>query len=285
MTHWPQQAEEALPLSQQALDRLTAYRADLLAAGMLEPGKRQSKTWQWRFYRPLKEDTAFVVNLQAQDDHLDIVYGCASAAFTRMDGNEDFLADYGIADDDITLREKVSVACAADEERAAEAIGAMYARCAPLDKDALLALAKEKRREFLNQIALRLKPLKFKKKGNTWTRELEDGYYVMFNAQKSSYADTYYFNVYIGRTGTLQYGDCYAARIAPQENLPLDWQCFPREELAWFLDQEMTPLMEKIVRTPLKELGRWPVIWRDCTCERKACPVCWVEKNVWEAKA
>lgn len=285
MTYWPQQAEEALPLAQQALDRLTAYRASLMAAGMLEPRRRQSKVWQWRFWRPLREDTAFVVNLHAQDDHLDIVCGCASTAFVRMDGSEDFLMDQGIADDDITLREKIRVACTADEERAAEVIGGMYARCAMLDKDALLAMAKEKRRAFLNQFALRLKPLKFRKKGNTWTRDLEDGYYVMFNAQKSSFGDTYYFNVYIGKTGTMRYGDCYAARIAPQEDMPLDWQCFPEEELAGFLEQELTPLMEKIVRTPLKELGRWPLIWRDCTCERKQCPVCWVEKNLWEAKA
>ena len=152
------------------------------------------------------------------------------------------------------------------------------------EKDELLNHAKEKRREFIQQIAVKLKPLGFKKKANTWTRTLDGEYYVMFNAQKSAFSDEYYFNVYIGKNGTNEYGDCFHTRVAPQGMSPMDWQALSRDEFEIFLDRTVVPALEQIIKTPLQELGKIPSYWNGCPCKRNKCQNCWMEKNLWEAK-
>ena len=47
----------------------------------------------------------------------------------------------------------------------------------------------------MKRLADAFNPLGFKKKGTVWTKNLLDGGYIEFNAQKSMYADVFYFNV------------------------------------------------------------------------------------------
>lgn len=145
-------------------------------------------------------------------------------------------------------------------------------------------LIKEKRKQFINQIAVKLKPLGFKKKATNWTKSLDTNYYVMFNAQKSAFADEYYFNIYIGKNGTDDYGDCYYTRIAPDSKYPLDWQTISKEDFDLFLDDTAVIVLQDIINTPLKILGKRENVWCGCTCNRKKCAECWVEKNLWEAQ-
>mgnify|MGYP003305324356 CR=1 FL=1 len=93
----------------------------------------------------------------------------------------------------------------------------------------------------------------------------------MFNAQKSTYSDEYYFNVYIGKNGTNDYGDCYYTRIIPYDMCPMDWQALSNEEFESFLDQMVLPFLNIIIDTPLNALGKNSSYWSGCYCERTKC--------------
>ena len=280
-----QHSSDAKPLSAEMQARMSRYRAGLLTFGMQEPCKYESSVWHWRFFKPAAEWTAFVVNLSGNDEFIEIVYGYASTAFTRFAGDENALLERGVPDTEITLREKLIIRDEKDEEAARRQIADLYNRLSQMPKDDLLNASKAKRKAFLQQIALALKPLGFHKKANTWTLPLEKEYSLMFNAQKSTFSDEYYFNVYIGRNGSSRYGDCFSARVALQERFPVDWQSLSPQELASFLNHTVVPTLESIIRTPLKELGAIPAYWFGCHCDRQACDDCWMQKNLWEAKA
>ena len=148
----------------------------------------------------------------------------------------------------------------------------------------MLLFAKEKRKAFIQQIQAKLKPFGFRKKANTWTRSLTETYYLMFNAQKSAFSDEYYFNLYIGKNGTNDYGDCYFTRLAPNGMCPMDWQALNKEEFDFFLEKSVVPELEKIIGTPLEALGQMPRYWSGCHCNHEKCGSCWMQKNLWEAK-
>lgn len=277
-------AEDSKPLSDEIQIKMQQYREKLLDCGMLEPTKAESSVWHWRFYKPVTELTAFIVNLKGNDQAVEVVYGYASTAFTRMAGDEEYLIRWGLSDENINIREKVVLCEEADEADAAKRIEEMYRKYLTVEKDALLVCAKEKRKAFIQQIAVKLKPLGFKKKANSWKRPLESDYYTMFNAQKSMYSDEYYFNIYIGKEGTNHYGDCYYTRVTSEGMFPLDWQALSKAEFDSFLTDTVVPTFERIIQTPLQELGKIPQFWSRCDCDRKKCEQCWMEKNMWEAK-
>lgn len=262
--------------------KMDAYRRKLLTAGMREPTKWENSGESMRFYRPATALTAFVINLRETEFYTELTYGYTSTAFTRMAGNEEALVYWGVSDEDITLREKLLICDEAEEEAAALQIQQFHDRYLQTEKEELLGLAKEKRKAFLQQIADKLKPLGFRKKANTWTRPLTEDFYVMFNAQKSGFSDEYYFNLYIGRNGTNVYGDCYYTRLAPEGMCPMDWQALSREEFDFFLNRTVVPAVKNILDTPLEELGKQPILWSGCTCNRIKCKNCWVQKNLWE---
>ena len=277
-------ATESKPLSGDIQAKMEQYRKNLLSFDMSEPTKWQSSSWHWLFYKPMTELTAFVVNLQGNEFYVEVTYGYASTAFTRMAGDENALRERGVLDECITIREKVIICDEADESTAKSKIAEMYAAYLDTPKDDLLLFAKKKRKTFIQQIQTKLKPLGFKKKANTWTRSLTDIYYLMFNAQKSAFSDEYYFNLYIGKNGTNNYGDCYYTRIAPAGMSPMDWQALDKEEFDFFLDNSVVPELEKIIGTPLYELGQISSYWTGCHCNRQKCESCWMQKNLWEAK-
>lgn len=262
--------------------KIDTYRQRLLAAGMLEPTKWENSNDSLRTYKSVTELTAFVVNLRVTEFCTEITYGYASTAFTRMTGDENALVYWGVSDEDITLREKLLICEETEEESSAVQIQKFHDEYLQIEKEELLNIAKIKRKEFIQQIADKLKPLGFRKKANTWTRPLSGEFYVMFNAQKSGFSDEYYFNLYIGKNGTNVYGDCYYTRLAPEGMCPMDWQALSREEFDFFLNRTVVPAVKTILDTPLEELGKQPFFWSGCSCNRRKCDVCWVEKNLWE---
>lgn len=251
-------------------EKTELYRNQLLTFGMLEPAQWQSSD-QYRFYIQNTSLTAFIVNLTVKKSAIEIVYGYASTAFTRMAGDENALIENGVCNECINIREKVIICNQADEVTANAKIKAMYAQYLHTEKDELVKLAKEKRKQFINQIATRLKPLGFKKKTNSWTKPLNINYYVMFNVQKSDFSDEYYFNIYIGKNNTACYGDCYYTRISPDEKYPTDWQTISNEAFNDFLENTAVPLLQDIINTPLKALGKRKNVWCGCTCSRNEC--------------
>ena len=277
-------ANESKPLPNDIQVKMDHYRTELLAFDMCEPIKRESSSNHWYFYKPMTELTAFIINIKGNDFYVEVTYGYASTAFTRFAGDENALVEWGVSDEDITIREKVIICDDADETTAKLKIAEIYATYRKTQKNDLLLFAKEKRKAFIQQVQMQLKPLGFKKKANTWTRSLNDVYYLMFNAQKSAFSDEYYFNLYIGKNGTNEYGDCYYTRIAPNGISPMDWQALNKEEFDFFLEKSVVPELERIIGTPLVELGKIPSYWTGCHCNRQKCESCWQQKNLWEAK-
>ena len=273
-------SENPKPIPDDIREKLENYRTQLLSAGFLKPIRHHSADWHWYFYRPDTDLTAFAVNLRGRDGWLEVTYGLASTAFTRMAGDENALAFYGLSDTDITLRENFLVCDDSDAETLAAQIAAFFSRYRGTEKDALLDLAREKRKAYIAQFAAALKPLGFKKKATTWTRPL-DSFELIFNLQKSAYADEYYYNIRFQPTGSRDYRRCHESRISPGT---LDWQALTAQELDFFLTRTLLPTLQKFLETPLPELGRDPKIWKCCHCDHSLCPRCWVEKNVWEAK-
>lgn len=282
-----QTADNPHPIARTTIDTLMRYREQLLAAGFHEPTKSIARDWHWLFYKPLTSLTAFIVNLQGYDDRVEVVYGCASTAFTLMANDKDALITLGVSDDEITIRARLTIRNESGEASSAEAIRKMHDQFATLEKDELLAIAKEKRKAFIREIAVRLKPLGFRKKDNTWTLS-RDGYVLTFNLQKSSYADLYYFNVFLRREGMTQFGCCYDDRIAPDCEPAgywrMDWQLIAPDDLTAFLDDRVLPRLKWLIDTPYADLGADPTLWGDCNCQRTYCDSCWVHKNLWEAK-
>lgn len=279
-----QNALDVKPLPGAIQTKMEQYRKALLSFGMREPSRWESSAWHWRFWKPATEWTAFVVNLSGREDSVEVVFGYASTAFTRFAGDENALAEWGVSNENITLRQTSLIRDEKDEKTAGIRIAEEYRKHLHTQKEDLLDCAKEKRKAFIQQITLALKQLGFRKKANTWTKPLEGDFYVSFNAQKSAFSDEYYFNVYIGKNGTSAYGDCYSARVAPMGQGALDWQTISEEKFASFLNQTVVPVLEEIIRTPLKALGKKTSYWFGCRCEHRRCDSCWMEKNAWEAK-
>ena len=86
----------------------------------------------------------------------------------------------------------------------------------------------------------------------------------MFHAQKSSFSDKYYFNVYIGKENTDFYGDCYYNRIVT--DCPLDWQTIADDEMIKFLENDIVSQLMHIIETPL-HLGKETMIGEHCECD------------------
>jgi hypothetical protein len=277
-------ATELIPLPSDIQAKMEQYSKELTAFDMSKPIQQNSSSRHWYFYKPMTDLTAFIVNLQGNEFYIEVTYGYASTAFTRMAGDENALVEWGVSDENITIREKVIICDEADEAIAKSKIAEMYTTYRYTQKDDLLLFAKEKRKAFIQQLHTKLKPLGFKKKANTWTRSLNDTYYLIFNAQKSAFSDEYYFNLSINKNGTYAFGGCYETRIAPNGMSPMDWQALSKEEFDFFLEKSVLPELEKIIGTPLAELGQVPSYWAGCHCNRQKCESCWMQKNSWEAK-
>ena len=65
----------------------------------------------------------------------------------------------------------------------------------------------------------------------------------------------------------------------------MDWQLISPEAMADFLDHRLLPRLRWLLDTPYDELGASPEYWARCGCHRTCCERCWVQKNMWEARA
>lgn len=250
----------------EAPPRIAAYRSQLLGAGFQEAALWHSSPKLGLFYRPCTEQTAFVVDLLGTAHWVEVAYGFASTAFTHIKGNEDSLAKAGVSAAAIHLREKLLLASWEDEPSAREAVAALYRAYPSLEKEELFALVQEKRKAFLRQISQALRSLGFRKQGNAWTADLAPGTVLQWHAQKSGFSDEYYFNLFLRKQGAVYQGSCFYDRLHPAGLCPLDWQAMPPEVFQHFLDSTVVPVLEKILHTPLEELGKDPSLWRGCGC-------------------
>ncbi len=159
---------------------------------LLENGFSEATEHKGNFYKEMMPYTAFAVNITDYKAGLGIDYGCASTAFTRMKSNERAMITSGVYEEYFVFHRRTAVSEDEDTSALEREIREMYAQYKDLDKDALLAAGKEKRKAFISKFAVPLKSLGLRKKGNSWT--LPSGEEV-FYLQKSLYSDSYYFEL------------------------------------------------------------------------------------------
>jgi hypothetical protein len=217
------------------------YVSELLARGFT-----RAQAYPYRFYKFTGDYIAFIVNLKEGEFYPSVFYGYALIWRTE-DAMEGFLreGDNGFF---CKLRGESDLSCAAEEAAAREAISALYEKYKNADREEIQAAAKEKNKEFIGIIAKALKPLGFKKTGTKWHYELNEKLTLWFQAQKSQFADEYYFNIIISPKDDF-YGYLNYERAAYRGNYSLDWQLINQcEAEKFFLDiakNKLTPIIEQ----------------------------------------
>ncbi len=198
------------------MSELNIYKSQLLANGFSE-----AKDLENNFYKELMPYTAFVVNLTSAKGTCKIVYGCASTAFTKLGANSNALIENGVFSENITIRRHAYIKEGENNDLLYSAIREMYLRFLNVDKNSLMAEAKELRNAFISKFTMPLKHLGLKKKGNIWT--MSDGGHV-FDIEKSQlFGDKYYFNLNGCRIQIPEYPE------------PVDWQLVDEDSLEKFI--------------------------------------------------
>jgi hypothetical protein len=172
----------------------------------------------------------------------------------------------------------------ADEVEAAERIKAFYDEHAGLTKEEILAKSKELRKDFIKVITDKLKPLGFKKKSNHWRKPLENGFYIEFSADKSTYSDSYQFDTRILREDVAA-SICY--RNVPKYNADcviynvyFNWQLTSREAFARYLDEGVLPAIEHILETPQEKWAQdGELSSHTVFCDKNKCEHCPFKKE------
>lgn len=270
--------------------------AEIFRLQLLEQGFREASQIPWNFYRVDTPLTAFFVNLRPLDDCIGVFYGFASTAFTRMAGSENSLVERGIWEKSSCLRFYGEICGETDATKIREEADSQFRQYRGLDKDALMALIKTRRKEFLDRIGAVMKPLGFRKKSNQWRKPLDENIVLQFWVDKSTYADVYRFEVDIFSLVSRRGLWCWTDRLRKVsvekfllkgkliDSADFDWQINTQEELDAALDRVINGYLLPIQSLPLAQLGAQPQMWANCICPRDCCESCWIQKNLWEAR-
>ena len=196
---------------------------------LFEKGFAEAKQKTGHFFRQATEQTAFVINLEDDEEGcITILYGFASTAY--MAGDEEWFANHGSDMDDCQVRNILSVWDDASETNAQTSILNFYEQYKNHAKEEILAVKKERQKEFLAHLARALKPLGFKKKGTKWTRELGNGRALTFDVQKSAFSDQYYFNVTVHEASNLYATHSYE-RVVMYGSGIYNWQLMTQDQI------------------------------------------------------
>ena len=189
----------------------------------------EAKQKSGHFFRQATEQTAFVVNFEDDEEScITILYGFASTAY--MAGDKEWFVNHGADIDDCQVR---NILCVWDEESEANArtsISDFYEQYKNHTKEEILAVKKERQKEFLAHFTRALKPLGFKKKGTKWTRALDNRRALTFDAQKSAFSDQYYFNVTVHEISNLYATHSYE-RVVMYGSDIYNWQLMTVEQI------------------------------------------------------
>ena len=151
-------------------------------------GFSEAKQKEGRFFLRTMDKTAFVVNLEDDEEGcMTILYGFASTTYM---GDEEWFVNHGSDIDDCQVRNILCISDKESEINARTSISDFYEQYKDYSKEEILAVKKERQKEFLSHFARALKQLAFKKKGTKWTRILDNGRALTFDAQKSAFSDT-----------------------------------------------------------------------------------------------
>ena len=213
----------------------------------------ENRLWKWKFFKQTNEDVAFIINLEPYDDYIEIYYGYASTAFTKMTNSENALNKYGVDSDTINIRSMIKFKCDDEETKVYNIIKDFYNEYNHLTKDELLEIAKAKRKEFISKVNSKLKSIGMKKKSSTWTISLNDKYKLSLIIDKTRFCDCYDYLYSINNIETdIPAKICHSSYIAYEyknQRCHYNWQCYSDVELEKFITFIIDDILLPIIRT------------------------------------
>ncbi|MGN0322181.1 MAG: hypothetical protein ACI4DZ_03585 [Oliverpabstia sp.] len=266
---------------------INKFREQLRNAGFDEASQRP-----FYFWKILTDKTAFIINLKNLDTGIGIVYGVRSTAVFWSELDWQLHSEFGTADDDCNLRYYLEINNENDEFQTNNMIRSFYNEYCEIDKDTLLKIVKEHRKQFIQQITNILKPLGFRRKGNQWRKHLSGNIVLQFWADKDPYTDLYYFEIDIFSQKSSEGIWCYSKRLQAKgteifdfknysdSDCRFDWQLQSTEDLEEIVNQAYKFDLLPFINNDLLEIGKQPFVWEYCICPRDCCESCWIEKNL-----
>lgn len=204
-------------------ERYTNFKKQLLKKQFSE-----AKLYPGYFFRATTDQVALIINLTDDEYSVTVMYGFV--AIPNMADDGEWFANNGSDDTTCHVRNILAIWDDESEIAAANTIAEFYNRYRDCSKEEILTVKKERQKEFLAHFARALKPLGFKKKSATWTKELSDGRVLTFNAQKSAWSDQYYFNVSVHSISE-HWSNPLCERVVMHKSDIYNWQLMSQEQI------------------------------------------------------
>ena len=249
---------EYFKTNENAIEELKRYTNKCfdIYSQLIKNGFKRGIYYQERFYKYLTNQTAFVINIRDHGKFVNIVYGITTVSLNQelREHFEKFIQD----DYNITLRNITSFATIDEENKISNDINDFYSKCHLLNKEELLDVSKEKRKEFINCFKTLLKPYGLKKKSNKWSKDLDGNLILNFYLNKSIYSDVYYLDLWINvqdKPNRL----CYSKRYAYNNNYTINWQFLNLNEFMQYLKKTLIEDIDLIINSKIDDLscGIW----------------------------
>ena len=264
---------EYFKTNENAIEELKRYTNKCfdIYSQLIKNGFKRGIYYQERFYKYLTNQTAFVINIRDHGKFVNIVYGITTVSLNQelREHFEKFIQD----DYNITLRNITSFATIDEENKISNDINDFYSKCHLLNKEELLDVSKEKRKEFINCFKTLLKPYGLKKKSNKWSKDLDGNLILNFYLNKSIYSDVYYLDLWINvqdKPNRL----CYSKRYAYNNNYTINWQFLNLNEFMQYLKKTLIEDIDLIINSKIDDLHLKDEIIENSFCEKNICDNC-----------
>lgn len=297
------QTDTMIAYRQAALDRGLRETAPLdlghTASTALPTSYDAGEIVPMNFYRVMSDRVAFILNVYDMGDSIRVVYG-----FTEIRDME-YVAAHKHMDHEIRLRHVAIIRTKEEEIAAEENIRRIFDTYRNTSAEQLSALNAEREKAVLDRIydrlyriglrqedftlslaCMLLDPLQRidrKQWGTLWRKALDHGVEAIFIADKSDRRDLYTFSIYLHRDGVSR-SHCFRTFLPHDTHSTVDLQLLTEQELEALLDLATETYLRPMLQKPLSILGKDPMIWERCNCNRRECENCWVEKNTSEAR-
>lgn len=259
--------------NQNAFSELNNYTSKCfdIYSKLIDNGFTQSSIYQDRFYKYLTNQTAFIINVRDHGKFISIVYGINTVSLDKELRNH--FENFSETDDNITLRKNISFSNLEEEILVNNIIKEFYYKYETLNKEQLLTVAKEKRKEFIDCFKTLLKPYGLKKKSNKWSKDLDENLTLNFHLNKSIYSDVYYLDLWINvqdKPNRL----CYSKRYSYYNNYAINWQFLNLNEFMQYLKKTLIEDIDLIINSKIDDLHLKDEIIENSFCEKNICDNC-----------
>ena len=267
------QINDYLINNQNAFSELNNYTKKCfdIYSKLIDNGFTQSSIYQDRFYKYLTNQTAFIINVRDHGKFISIVYGINTVSLDKELRNhfENFSED----DDNITLRKNISFSNLEEEILVNNIIKEFYYKYETLNKEQLLTVSKDKRKEFIDCFKTLLKPYGLKKNSNKWSKDLDENITLNFYLNKSIYSDVYYLDLWINvqnKPNRL----CYSKRYTYNNNYTINWQFLNLNEFIQYLKKTLIEDIDLIINSKIDDLHLKEETFENTFCEKNICDNC-----------